>query len=77
MRHLLKIKFVDSRVNTHVLASTSVPFTLTTVQVLNLALTNTKQITVRGARRKGEIKRRAPKNLKREKMPGGKNKMDG
>ncbi len=25
MRHLLKIKFVDSRVNTHILASTSVP----------------------------------------------------
>jgi hypothetical protein len=42
--------------------------------VPNLALTHTKQITVRGARRKGEIKRRAQKNLKREKMPGGKKK---
>jgi hypothetical protein len=29
-----------------ILASTSVPFTLTTVQVLNLALTDTKRITV-------------------------------
>jgi hypothetical protein len=67
MRHLLKIKFVDSRVNTHILASTSVP-----IYTHDGALTHTKQITVRGARRKGEIKRRAPKNLKREKMPGGK-----
>jgi hypothetical protein len=36
MGHLLKIKCVDSRVTVHVLASTSVPFTLTTVQVTNL-----------------------------------------
>ncbi len=46
MGHLLKIKCVDSRVNVHILASTSVPFTLTTVQVPNLALTHKKRITV-------------------------------
>ncbi len=46
MGHLLKIKCVDSRVNTHIFASTSVPFTLTTVQVPNLTLTLTKRITV-------------------------------
>ncbi len=46
MGHLLKIKCVGSRVNVHSLASTSVPFTLTTVQVPNLELTHTKRITV-------------------------------
>jgi hypothetical protein len=46
MGHLLKIKCVDSRVSVHILASTIVPFTLTTVQVPNLALTHTKRITV-------------------------------
>jgi hypothetical protein len=46
MGHLLKIKCVDSRVNVHILASKSVPFTLTTMQVLNLALTHMKRITV-------------------------------
>ncbi len=46
MGHLLKIKCVDSRVNVHILASTSVPFTLTTVQVQNLAITHKKRITV-------------------------------
>jgi hypothetical protein len=46
MGHLLKIKCVDSRVNVHILSSTSVPFTLTTVQVPNLALKQTKRITV-------------------------------
>ncbi len=46
MGHLLKIKCVDSRMNVHISASTSVPFTLTTVQVTNLALTHTKGITV-------------------------------
>ena len=46
MEHLLKIKCVDLRGNVHILASTSVPFTLTTVQVPNLALTHTKRITV-------------------------------
>jgi hypothetical protein len=40
MGHLLKIKCVDSMVNVDILASTSVPFTLTTVQVPNLALTS-------------------------------------
>ncbi len=43
---LLKIKCVDSRLNVHILASTGVPFTLTTVQVPNLALTHKKRITV-------------------------------
>ncbi len=43
---LLKIKCVDSRLNVHILASESVPFILKTVQVPNLALTHTKQITV-------------------------------
>jgi hypothetical protein len=42
----LKTKCVDSRVNMHILASTSAPFTLTTVQVPNLALSHTKRITV-------------------------------
>ncbi len=46
MRHLLKIKCVDSRVNVQILSSKSVQFTLTTVQVPNLALTHTKRITV-------------------------------
>jgi hypothetical protein len=46
MGHLLKIKCIDSRVNVHILASSSVSFTLTTVQVQNLALTRTKWITV-------------------------------
>ncbi len=46
MGHLLKIKCVDSRVNVHIVASTIVPFTLTAVQVPNLALTHTKGITV-------------------------------
>jgi hypothetical protein len=46
MGQLLKIQCVDSRVNVYILASTSVPFSLKTVQVPNFALTNTKQITV-------------------------------
>ncbi len=46
MGNLLKIKCIDARVNVHDLALTSVPFTLTTVQVANLALTHTKRITV-------------------------------
>jgi hypothetical protein len=39
MGPLSKIKCVDSRVNVHILDSSSVPFTLTTVQMPNLALT--------------------------------------
>jgi hypothetical protein len=31
MGHLLKIKWIDSRGNVHILASKNVPFTLTTV----------------------------------------------
>jgi hypothetical protein len=46
MGHFLKIKCVDSRVIVHILASTSVPFKLRTVQMPNLALTHTKNITV-------------------------------
>ena len=42
----MKIKYVDSRVNVNIFASTSVPFILTTVQVPNLALTHKKWITV-------------------------------
>ncbi len=42
----MKIKCVDSRVKVNISASTSVPFTHTTVQVPNLALTHTKWITV-------------------------------
>ncbi len=46
MGYLLKIKCIDSRVNVHILTSTSVTFTLTMVPVPNLALTHTKLITV-------------------------------
>ena len=42
----MKIKCVDSRVNVHIIAATSVPLTLSTEQVPNLALTHTKRITV-------------------------------
>jgi hypothetical protein len=54
MGHLLKIKCVDSRVNVHILASASVTFTVTTVQVLILALTHTEWITVKGCCREKE-----------------------
>jgi hypothetical protein len=37
---------LDSRGSVHILASTIVPFTLTTVQVPNSALTHTKRITL-------------------------------
>jgi hypothetical protein len=47
MRHLLKLKCAHSPLNLRILSSTSVPFTLTTVQVLNLALTLAERITVR------------------------------
>jgi hypothetical protein len=43
---LVEDKCIDSRVNVHILASKNDPFTLTTVQVPNLALTHTKRITV-------------------------------
>jgi hypothetical protein len=46
MGHLLKIKCIDSKVNVHIFSSTTVSFTLTTVQVSNLALTRPKRITV-------------------------------
>ncbi len=42
----MKIKCVDSRVNVHNLASTSVSYTPTTVQVPNFAPTYKKWITV-------------------------------
>jgi hypothetical protein len=46
MGHVLKIKCVDSRVNVHILALKSVPFTLTTVEVPNLALTHETDYSV-------------------------------
>ncbi len=51
MGHLLKIKWVVRTFKgecdcAHGLASKSVPFTLTTVQVPNLALTHTKRIVL-------------------------------
>ncbi len=46
MGHLLNLKCVHSPLNLRILSSTSVPFTLTTVQVPNLALPQTKRITV-------------------------------
>jgi hypothetical protein len=45
MGDLLKIECVDSRLSVHILASTNVPFPLTTMQVPNLALTHTKRNT--------------------------------
>jgi hypothetical protein len=46
MGHLLKLKREHSPLNLRILSSTCVPFTLTTLQVLNLALTHKKRITV-------------------------------
>ncbi len=46
MGHMLKIKCADSRVIVNILASTSVPYRLTTVQVPNLALAHRRWITV-------------------------------
>jgi hypothetical protein len=43
---LVEDKMLDSRINVHILASTSVTFTLTTVKVSNLELTHKKRITV-------------------------------
>ncbi len=59
MRHLLKIKCVDSMVNVPNLTSTSVPFIFTTVQVPNLALTHKKRIKVskEESREKGGVRR--------------------
>jgi hypothetical protein len=48
MKQLLKQKCAHSPLNLRILSSTSVPFTLTTVQVPNLALTHVKRITVCG-----------------------------
>jgi hypothetical protein len=48
MKQLLKQKCAHSPLNLRILSSTSVPFTLTTVKVPNLALTHTKRITVWG-----------------------------
>ncbi len=47
MGHLLQLKCGHSPLNQRILSSTSVPFTFTTVQVPNLALTHTKRFTVR------------------------------
>jgi hypothetical protein len=46
MGHLLKLKCANSPLNQRTLSSTRFPFTLTTVQVPNLALTHTKRFTV-------------------------------
>ena len=46
MEQLLKLKCVHSPLNLRILSSTNVPYTFTTVQVPNLALTHTKRITV-------------------------------
>ncbi len=46
MGHFLKLRCAHSPLNLRILSSTSVPFTLTTVQVPNLALIHTKWITV-------------------------------
>jgi hypothetical protein len=47
MGHSLKLQCSHSPLNLRILTSTCVPFTPTTVQVPNLALTRTKRITVR------------------------------
>jgi hypothetical protein len=46
MGHLLKLKCAHSPLNLRILSSTNDLFTLTTVQVPNLALVETKRITV-------------------------------
>ncbi len=48
--NLLKLKCAHSPLILRILSSTSVPFTLTTMQVLNLALTHTKRIAVHQVR---------------------------
>ncbi len=50
--HLLKLECTHSPLNLRILSLTSFPFTLTTVQVPNLALTHTKQIQCRYRKRK-------------------------
>jgi len=46
MGHLLKLNHAHSPLNLRIFSSTCVPFTLTTVQVPNLALTHKKRLTV-------------------------------
>ncbi len=46
MGHLLRLKCAQSPLNLRILSSTSVPFTLTMVQLPNLALIHTKWITL-------------------------------
>ncbi len=46
MWHLLKLKCAHSPLNLRILSSTSVPYTLKTVQVPNSELTHKKRITV-------------------------------
>jgi hypothetical protein len=71
MGHWVKIKSVDSRVDVHILAATSVPFTLSTVQVPNLALTHTKWITVHRKKRFTSFPSQAGMSL--TKLPLGRN----
>jgi hypothetical protein len=59
MGHLLKLNHAHSPLNLRIFSSSCVPFTLTTVQVPNLALTHKKRLTVcisvqNGRQRKGE-----------------------
>jgi hypothetical protein len=49
MGYLLKLKCAHSPLNPRILSSASVSFTITTVQVPNLALTHTKRITVKAS----------------------------
>ncbi len=51
-RHLLKLECTHLPLNLPILSSTNLPFTLTTVQVLNLALTDTKRIQCKYRKRK-------------------------
>jgi hypothetical protein len=67
---MLKIKCVDSRVNVNILASMSVPFTLTTVQVPNLALTHPRWITVWRGKDKATDKGQLLEQETEEQLPG-------
>jgi hypothetical protein len=55
MGHLLKLKCAHSPLNPRTLSSTSVPFTLTTVQVPNVALTLANRITVHMYRERKQL----------------------
>jgi hypothetical protein len=46
MGHLLKLKYALGNLNVRILVSIGIPFRPTTVPMLNLALSETKRITV-------------------------------